>query len=89
MMRRRRGGGVLGVLIRGRLECLPAEHLPRMEVFSTQLLNYHLERREEVIKINLGRRSPEKSGGEVELMIVQLHGLQAVHQGSLRLCGSG
>ena len=39
-----------------------------MEVFSTQLLNYHLERREEVIKINLGRRSPEKSGGEVELM---------------------
>ena len=32
-------------------------------------LNYHLERREEVIKINLGRRSPEKSGGEVELMI--------------------
>ena len=39
-----------------------------MEVFSTQLLNYHLERREEVIKINLGRRSPEKSGGEVDLM---------------------
>ena len=39
-----------------------------MEVFSTQLLNYHLERREEVIKINLGRRSPEKSEGEVELM---------------------
>ena len=34
-------------------------------------LNYHLERREEVIKINLGRRSPEKSGGEVELMIVR------------------
>ena len=27
-----------------------------------------MERREEVIKINLGRRSPEKSGGEVELM---------------------
>ena len=55
-----------------------------MEVFSTQLLNYHLERREEVIKINLGRRSPEKSGGEVGL-----HGLQAVYQVSLRLCGSG
>ena len=71
---------MLGVLIRGRLECLPAEHLPRMEVFSTQLLNYHLERREEVIKINLGRRSPEKSGGEVELMIVLQHGRQAVHQ---------
>ena len=69
MIRRRRGGGcwVLGVIIRGRLKCLPAEHLPRMEVFSTQLLNYHLERREEVIKINLGRRSPEKSGGEVDL----------------------
>ena len=56
----------------------------RMEVFSAQLLNYHLERREEVIKINLGRRSPEKSGGEVGL-----HGLQAVYQVSLRLCGSG
>ena len=38
-------------------------------------LNYHLERREEVIKINLGRRSPEKSGGEVGL-----RGLQAVYQ---------
>ena len=38
-----------------------------MEVFSTQLLNYHLERREEVIKINLGRRSPEKVGGAEEL----------------------
>ena len=30
-------------------------------------LNYHLERREEVIKINLGRRSPEKVGGAEEL----------------------
>ena len=58
---------MLGVIIRGRLKCLPAEHLPRMEVFSTQLLNYHLERREEVIKINLGRRSPEKVGGDEEL----------------------
>ena len=72
---------MLGVLIRGRLECLPAEHLPRMEVFSTQLLNYHLERREEVIKINLGRRSPEKSGGEVEVRLEeQQRDRQAVHQ---------
>ena len=37
-MRRRRGGRVLGVLIRGRLECLLAEHLPGMEVFSTTTL---------------------------------------------------
>ena len=61
-----------------------------MEVFSTQLLNYHLERREEVIKINLGRRSPEKSGGEVEVRLEeQQRDRQAVHQESLRLCGSG
>ena len=72
---------MLGVIIRGRLKCLPAEHLPRMEVFSTQLLNYHLERREEVIKINLGRRSPEKSGGEVEVRLEeQQRDRQAVHQ---------
>ena len=44
-------------------------------------LNYHLERREEVIKINLGRRSPEKSGGEVEVRLEeQQRDRQAVHQ---------
>ena len=53
---------MLGVLVRGRLECLPAEHPPSIGGF----LNYHLEGRQEVIDTNLGRGSPEKSGGEVE-----------------------
>ena len=40
-----------------------------------------MERREEVIKINLGRRSPEKSGGEVEVRLEeQQRDRQAVHQ---------
>ena len=47
---------------------------PQNGGFLNSTSNYHLERREEperreeAIKINLGRRSPEKSEGEVELM---------------------
>ena len=44
-----------------------------------------MERREEVIKINLGRRSPEKVGGAEELRRV---GQFVTRGGSLRLCGS-
>ena len=53
-----------------------------------------MERREEVIKINLGRRSPEKSGGEVEVRLEeQQRDRQAVHQvaraSSFRFEGGG
>ena len=49
-------------------------------------LNYHLERREEVIKINLGRRSPEKVGGDEELRRV---GQCCNSQSSRRRSGRG
>ena len=81
-MRRRRGGGVLGVLIRGRLECLLAEHLPGMEVFSTTTLRGGRR----FIKINLGRRSPEKVGGDEELRRV---GQCCNSQSSRRRSGRG